>query len=137
MQKAIETKIPNTQVVESCNAPQALGPYSQAVIAGNLIFVSGQIAIDPETGKLIEDDITGQTQRVLKNIEAILTEAGISLEHVVKCEIFMQDLNDFQAMNAVYWDFFCYATKPARQTVQVVKLPLDALIEISCIAVLS
>lgn len=126
----------NIQKVETELAPKAIGPYSQAVISGNLIFVSGQIPIDPKTGQLVENTITAQTKRVLKNIEEILAEAGITLTNVLKCEIFLQDLNDFNDMNAVYSEFFCFPIKPARQTIQVAKLPLNALIEIACVAAL-
>lgn len=136
MQEINDTPTPKKQIVISKDAPEALGPYSQAVIAGNFLFVSGQLAIDPKTGKMENEGIEGQTFRVLKNIEAILKETGLTFEHVVKCEIFMKDLSDFQIMNKIYWNFFSYPTKPARQTVQVAKLPLDALIEISCIAIL-
>lgn len=122
--------------IETTNAPQALGPYSQAVKADNLVFVSGQIPLDPATGKMVESTIEKQTWQVLKNIEAVLQAAGLSFEQVVRTDIFMQDLSDFQAMNAIYSDFFTGSIKPARQTIQVARLPMNALIEISCIAIM-
>jgi 2-iminobutanoate/2-iminopropanoate deaminase len=123
--------------IETNDAPQALGPYSQAVKANNMIFVSGQIPIDPATGKMVAANIEAQTRQVLHNMQAILQAAGLSLEQVIRSDIFMLDLNDFQAMNNIYSEFFSFPVKPARQTIQVARLPLDALIEISCIAVLS
>lgn len=120
--------------IQTDQAPQAIGPYSQALCAGSYIFVSGQIAIDPKTTKLAGDTIEEQTHQVLKNMEAILAAQGLSLENVVKTDVYLKDLKDFQAMNAIYAEKFVYATKPARATVQISKLPMDALIEISCIA---
>lgn len=116
-------------------APQAIGPYSQAIQAGSFLFVSGQIAMDPSgnmTGKTIEE----QTLQVLKNIEAILEASGLKLEHVVKTEVYLTDLKDFPAMNRIYAEKFSGAVKPARATIQVSKLPKDALVEISCMAIL-
>lgn len=124
------------QEVHTKQAPKAIGPYSQAVKAGELLFVSGQIPIDPQTGKLVEDTIEAQTKQVLSNLQAILEAAGGSLQHVVKTEIYLRDLQDFQAVNALYAEAFCYSVKPARQTMQVSRLPLDARIEISCVAYL-
>jgi len=115
-------------------APKAIGPYSQAVMAGNFVFVSGQIPLSPSTAIIVQDGIREQTRQVIKNIEAILIEAGLSLMSVVKTEVFLKDMNDFAAMNEVYATFFTGETKPARQTVQVSRLPRDVLIEISCIA---
>jgi 2-iminobutanoate/2-iminopropanoate deaminase len=115
-------------------APKAIGPYSRSTRAGELLFVSGQVAIDPESGKLVEDSIEVQTRQVLHNIEAVLEEHGLSLESVVKTEVYLKDLNDFAAMNEIYATFFSFPTKPARQAMQVARLPLDARIEISCIA---
>lgn len=115
-------------------APSAIGPYSQAVCAGSYVFVSGQIAIDPAVGKLTAVTVEKQTEQVLNNIEAILVAKGLTLENVVKSEVFLKDLNDFSAMNNVYAERFSYAIKPARATVQISKLPLDALVEISCVA---
>ena len=117
-------------------APQAIGPYSQANVAigAGLVFCSGQIAIDPGSGKLIDGDIAAQTERVLRNLQAVLEAAGSGLEHVVKTTVFLSDLNDFQAMNAVYERFFP-KDPPARATVQAAKLPLDVALEIDAIAV--
>lgn len=116
------------------NAPKAIGPYSQAVLAGQFLFVSGQLPIDPNTGKITETTIEGQTRQVLSNIEAILKEAGLSFDDVVKAEVFLKEMNDFQKMNAIYSQNFTGPIKPARQAFQVARLPMDALIEISCIA---
>lgn len=115
-------------------APKAIGPYSQAVSAGSYVFVSGQIAIDPKLGKLVGESIEEQTSQVLKNMEAILDADGLTLENVVKTEVYLKDLKDFQAMNVVYGEKFSYPVKPARATIQISKLPLDALVEISCVA---
>lgn len=127
------------QKIETKQAPEALGPYSQAVRVhitdSELIFVSGQLPIDPATGTLIDGDIEKATSQVLDNIEAILASAKSSLNDVVRVEIFLKDLNDFKKMNEEYSRRFTSPTHPARQTIQVAKLPLDASIEISCIAV--
>lgn len=117
-------------------APQAIGPYSQAIQAGLLLFVSGQIAMDPLTGNLIGKTIEEQTLQVLNNMEAILAASGLKLDQVVKTEVYMTDLKDFPAMNRIYGEKFSNAVKPARATVQVSKLPKDALVEISCIAII-
>lgn len=115
-------------------APKAIGPYSQATLAGGFIFVSGQIALDPSTGSITEGGIAEQSTRALKNIAAILNEAGLTMDSVVKTEVFLKDFNDFAAMNEVYSIFFSSETKPARVAVEVSRLPKDALVEISCIA---
>lgn len=120
--------------IETPNAPKAIGPYSQAVETTDFVFISGQIPIDPTVGKIVEQTIEGQTRQVLANIEAILKESGLSWESIVRAEIFLQDLNDFQAVNTIYGEKFPHEIKPARQAVQVARLPLDSLIEISCIA---
>jgi 2-iminobutanoate/2-iminopropanoate deaminase len=117
-------------------APKAIGPYSQAVVAGGFVFVSGQIALNPSTASIIEGGIMDQTLQVLKNIEAILKEAGLSLNRVVKTEVFLKDFNDFAAMNEVYATFFPGDIKPARVTVEVSRLPKDALVEIGCVALI-
>jgi 2-iminobutanoate/2-iminopropanoate deaminase len=114
-------------------APQAIGPYSQAIRAGDLLFVSGQIPLDPATGTLVDGDITLQTRRVLDNLAAILAAAGGSFEHVVKTTVFLLDMNDFAAMNAVYATYVP-APPPARSTVQVSRLPRDVRVEIDVIA---
>jgi len=123
-------------VILTSLAPDAIGPYSQAIRAGNMLFVSGQIALDPSTGKIIEDTSVGaQTRRVLQNIQAIVTAAGASLENVVKTTVFLKDMNDFAEMNAAYGEFFLSAP-PARATVEVSRLPRNVSVEIDCIAVL-
>lgn len=122
-----------TQIVTE-KAPKAIGPYSQAIRAGEYVYISGQIAIDPSMGKLAGDTIEVQTLQVLKNIEAILEAQGLTLESVVKTEVYLKDLKDFSAMNALYAEKFIFEVKPARATVQVSKLPMDALVEISCVA---
>ena len=125
---------PHMTKIATDQAPSAIGPYSQAICAGAYIFVSGQIAIDPALGKLAGETIEEQTKQVLKNIEAILATQGLTLENIVKTEVYLKDLKDFSVMNSIYAEKFSYLIKPARATVQVSKLPLDALIEISCIA---
>lgn len=115
-------------------APQAIGPYCQAIKAGDYLFISGQLAIDPTTGTLIGHNAEEQTRQVLQNIKAILFAADATFEHVVKAEVYLKNLDDFQAMNKVYAEAFSHAVKPARQAMQVAKLPRDALVEISCIA---
>ncbi|HZX19794.1 MAG TPA: RidA family protein [archaeon] len=122
--------------IQSKNAPKAIGPYSQAVRAGNFIFVSGQLPINSKTNELVGNEIKAQTKQVLENIKAILEEAGASLEHVVKCEIFMQNLGDFAEMNKIYSEYFTKEPLPARYCVEVSKLPKGALIEIACTAFL-
>ncbi len=114
-------------------APAAIGPYSQAVRAGGLIFVSGQLPINPATGEMITDDIGAMTRQIFANIAAILQAAGSSLDRIVKTTVFLADLNDFAAMNAAYAEHFG-AAPPARSTVQVARLPRDARIEIEVIA---
>lgn len=123
--------------IETKEAPQAIGPYSQAVAFGSLIFVSGQLPINPEAGKIVDLTIQGQTEQVLKNLLAILQAANLSFKDVVRTDIFLKDLNQFAEMNAIYANWFSQPIKPARQTVQVARLPLDALVEISCIAMKS
>lgn len=125
---------PNIIKIATDQAPNAIGPYSQAICAGAYVFVSGQIAIDPAIGKLAGETIEEQTKQVLKNIEAILAAQGLTLENVVKTEVYLKDLKDFSVMNSIYAEKFSYVIKPARATVQISKLPLDALVEISCIA---
>jgi 2-iminobutanoate/2-iminopropanoate deaminase len=119
--------------VSTESAPRAIGPYSQAVRAGSLLFVSGQIPIDPLTGTLVEGDIAAQTRRVLQNVAAILEAAGASFAHVVRTTVFLADMDDFAAMNEVYASCFT-SPAPARATVQVARLPKDARVEIDVIA---
>jgi 2-iminobutanoate/2-iminopropanoate deaminase len=117
-------------------APAAIGPYSQAIQIGDLLFTSGQIPIDPATGDLVEGDITAQTVRVCENLKAVLAAAGLDFSHVVKTNVFLKSMADFAAMNAVYGSYFAPAgtIPPARSTVQVAALPKDSLVEIECIA---
>ncbi|MGE0590404.1 MAG: RidA family protein [Cyclobacteriaceae bacterium] len=122
------------EVVYSAKAPEPIGPYSQAIKAGNTLFVSGQIPIDSSTGKIDDGDITSQTNQVMKNLEAILTAAGMTFANVVKCSIFLSDMNDFPKVNEAYGKYF-QSEPPARETVQVSRLPKDVTVEISCIAV--
>ena len=124
------------QVIATPQAPSAIGPYSQAIRAGNFLFVSGQISIDPSTGKLIDDKtVQGQTRRVLQNLIAIVEAAGGSAQNIVKTTVFLRDMGDFAEMNAVYSSFFS-ASPPARSTVEAARLPRDVSIEIDCIAVI-
>ncbi len=124
------------QVISTPQAPSAIGPYSQAIRAGNFLFVSGQISIDPSTGKLIDDKtVQGQTRRVLQNLIAIVEAAGGSAQNIVKTTVFLRDMGDFAEMNAVYSTFFS-ASPPARSTVEAARLPRDVSIEIDCIAVI-
>ena len=116
------------------NAPQAIGPYSQAIQHGDFLFVSGQIAIDPQTGDIIEGDIEAQTEQALKNVAAIIDAADMSLQDVVKCTCFLKDMNDFVRFNAVYENYFGESL-PARETVEVSRLPKDVRVEVSAICV--
>ena len=122
--------------VSAPDAPKAIGPYSHAIRTGQLLFISGQVPIDPATGNLIEGDITAQTQRVMNNIDAVLKAGGLSFQHVVRTTIFLADMSDFAAVNAVYGTFFS-EPYPARATVQVSRLPKDARVEIDAIAAYS
>ncbi len=121
------------RAIASPNAPKAIGPYSAALRAGQLLFVSGQVPIDPDTGMMVDGDIGTQTRRVLQNIGALLESAGLSLQHVVRTTVFLADMNDFAAMNDTYRTFFA-EPYPARSTVQAARLPRDARIEIDAIA---
>ena len=121
------------EVVASKDAPQPIGPYSQAIKAGGFVFASGQIALDPATSKLIEGDIKAQTERVLRNLSAVLAAAGSSIDRVVRATVFLKNISDFQSMNEVYGKFFTIAP-PSRTTVQVAGLPRDALLEIDVVA---
>ena len=120
--------------IETKDAPGAVGPYSQAIQTGSLIFVSGQLPLDAKTGQLVKGNIQDQTDCVLENIKSILKAAGSDLSHVVRCDVFLKDMDDFKSVNEVYSSKFSTDPKPARQAVQVGRLPLDAMIEISCIA---
>ena len=120
-------------VISTTNAPAAIGPYSQAIRVGNIIFTSGQIPIDPATGAFVEGGIKEQTRQSLLNVKAILNEAGTTLDHVIKTTVFMADMNDFAEMNSVYSEFF-NTPYPARSAVAVKTLPKGALVEIEVIA---
>jgi 2-iminobutanoate/2-iminopropanoate deaminase len=121
------------QVISSGQAPKAIGPYSQAIRAGDFVFCAGQTPIDPATGNLVEGGIEEQTRRALQNLSVVLQAAGTALNHVVKTTVFLLDLNDFAKMNAVYAEFFP-SDPPARSTVQVARLPKDARVEIEIVA---
>ena len=123
------------EIISTSKAPSAIGPYSQAVKVGNLIFISGQIPIDPSSGNMVNGDIKEQTKRVLENIKGILESVGASLANVVKTTVFMIDLSEFSIMNEVYKDYFP-EKPPARSTIQVSALPRGAKIEIEAIAIL-
>jgi len=123
------------QIITTNLAPKAIGPYSQAVRAGDMLFISGQIPLDPATGAMVEGGIKEQTRRVLENLKAVIKEAGGELEDVLKTTVYLSDLSDFQDMNEVYADYFAKDT-PARATVQVSALPKNALVEIDAIATL-
>jgi len=120
-------------VISSKDGPQAIGPYSQAIRANGFVFVSGQVAIDPATQQVVSGDVTVQTDRVLKNLSAILKAAGSGLEKVVRSTVFLKNMGDFAAMNEVYGRYFT-STPPARSTVEVARLPKDVLVEIDVIA---
>lgn len=120
--------------ISTDQAPGAIGPYSQAVQAGNLVFVSGQIPLDPATGQVVSGGVSEQTTRVLENIKAILAAAGLDLSQVVKSEVFIKDMNQFAEMNAVYARYFQGEVLPARYAVEVARLPKDVLIEIAVTA---
>jgi 2-iminobutanoate/2-iminopropanoate deaminase len=124
------------QKIDTDKAPKAIGPYSQAIKAGNFLFLSGMLPIDPRVGKIVETTIEGQTRQIFHNIEEVLKAAGLNLEHVVRMEVFLKELADFQAMNGVYALKFPQDTKPARHAFQVARLPLDALVEITCTAII-
>jgi len=124
------------KIIWTDRAPNAIGPYSQAVLIGNMIFCSGQIPIDPETGEFVPGGIAEQTEQVIKNLSAVLEAAGAGLKNVVKTTVFLADMNDFAQMNEVYARYFG-DNKPARATVQAARLPRDAKVEIECIAIVS
>ena len=120
--------------IKTDGAPKAVGPYSQGIQVGEYVFASGQLPVNPKTGQMVEADIRVQTDQVIENLKAVLKAAGSDLDRVVRCDVFLQDMNDFKAMNEVYASKFVTDPKPARQAVQVGRLPLDAMVEISCIA---
>jgi 2-iminobutanoate/2-iminopropanoate deaminase len=121
------------QAVSTPSAPPAIGPYSQAIRAGSLLFVSGQIPLDPATGALVQGDLAAQTHRVFQNLRAILEAAGATFDHVVRTTVYLADMNDFPVMNEIYATYF-RAPAPARATIQAARLPKDARVEIDLIA---
>jgi 2-iminobutanoate/2-iminopropanoate deaminase len=123
------------KVIQTEKAPKAIGPYSQAIQAGNFLFLSGQIPLDPKTGELVKGDIRKQTQQVLENIKGILESQGLGMENVVKVAIFLKDIANFNQVNEVYATYFP-SSPPARSTVEVAKLPRDADIEIEALAII-
>lgn len=124
------------RIVTAKGAPVPVGPYNQAVVAGNLVYTAGQIPIDPRTNQLVGSNAGEQAQQVLSNLKAVLEASGSALTKVVKTTVFLKDLNDFNAMNEVYARFFDAAGAPARSTIQVARLPKDALVEIEAVATL-
>lgn len=125
--------MPGPTIVQTDRAPAAIGPYSQAVVHAGLVYTAGQIALDPETGELVGSDVAAQTERVFRNLEAVLDAAGASLSSVLKTTVFLRDMDEFAAMNEVYARFFG-DHRPARSTVQAARLPRDCSVEIECIA---
>lgn len=125
------------KIIQTNLAPAPVGPYNQAIIANGMLFISGQIAINPATNELVMDDIKTETGRVMENLKAILTEAGLTFEQVVKCSIFVKDIKDYGAINEVYASYFDEATAPARELVEVGNLPKLVNVEISAIAVVA
>ena len=123
-------------IITTTHAPAPIGPYNQAVLKNGMLFTSGQIAIDPKTGELVLDTIETETKLVMENLKAILTEAGMTFENVLKSTIFISNMNNFAAINKVYGGYFEEATAPARETVEVAKLPKSVNVEISVIAAL-
>ncbi|MBE9048293.1 RidA family protein [Pleurocapsales cyanobacterium LEGE 10410] len=125
------------KVIRTAQAPAPVGPYNQAIAtSGQMLFLAGQIPLDPQTGKIVGEDIMAQTRQVMTNIEAILSEAGASWSDVVKTSVFLSDLANFNPMNQVYAEYFAEDTAPARACVEVSRLPKDVLVEIECIAVI-
>lgn len=124
------------KIVATKAAPAAIGPYSQGNIFGNLVFTSGQVPLDPETGAVVGTTIEEQTEQVLKNVQAVLEEAGSSMKNVLKTTVFIKNMNDFAAMNAVYAKYFTEGSFPSRSAVEVARLPKDVLVEIETIAYL-
>lgn len=125
------------RAIQTSNAPAPIGPYSQAIVAGNFLFISGQIALHPETNQLELENLEQETHRVMKNLKGILEAAGAGFENVVKSSIFLSDMNDFSRVNEIYASYFTTETPPARETVQVSVLPKNVNVEISMIAMIS
>jgi len=124
------------KIITTTKAPAPIGPYNQAVLSGNTLYTSGQIALNPETGELVLDDIKTETTQVMENMKAVLETANMTFENVVKTSIFISDMNNFAAINEVYGSYFNDTTAPARETVEVARLPKDVNVEISMIAVI-
>lgn len=124
------------KIIKTENAPKPIGPYNQAVIAGNYMFMSGQIALNPKTGDLILNNIVDETVQVMENLKAVLDEANLSFENVVKTTIFLSSMDNFKSVNEVYGSYLTNDTAPARETVEVSKLPVGVNVEISMIAIL-
>ena len=124
------------KIIKTENAPKPIGPYNQAVIAGNYMFISGQIALNPKTGDLILNNIVDETVQVMENLKAVLEEANLSFENVVKTTIFLSSMDNFKSVNEVYGSYLTNETAPARETVEVSKLPVGVNVEISMIAIL-
>ncbi|MFH4968234.1 RidA family protein [Gaetbulibacter sp. M240] len=122
-------------IITTSDAPQPIGPYSQAILSGNTLYTSGQIAIDPKGNRLVTDNIKAETKQVMENLKAVLKAADMDFSFVVKATIFISDMNNFSEINSVYGQYFDDATAPARETVQVAKLPKNVNVEISVIAV--
>jgi len=122
-------------IINTSGAPAPIGPYNQAVLSGNTLYISGQVAFNPQTMSLVLDDIKTETKQVMENLKAILKEANMTFENVVKTSIFLSDMNNFGAVNEAYGQYFNSETAPARETVQVARLPKDVNVEISMIAV--
>lgn len=122
------------KIISTPNAPAPIGPYNQAIFAGDTLYISGQIPLDPKSGELVSGDIAAETKMVMSNLEAILTEAGLTFENVVKSSIFLSDMGSFGAVNEVYGSYFNEETAPARETVEVANLPKYVNVEISMIA---
>jgi len=121
-------------IIRTDKAPAPIGPYNQAVMAGNVLYTSGQIAMDPSSGDLVTDNIQNESHQVMQNLKAVLEAAGMNFENVAKTSIFLKDMDNFQTVNAVYAEYFSEENAPARETVQVAKLPKDVNVEISMIA---
>jgi 2-iminobutanoate/2-iminopropanoate deaminase len=123
------------KIITTPNAPEPIGPYNQAILTGNTLYTSGQIAINPETGALVLDDIKTETTQVMNNLKAVLDAANMSFEHIVKSSIFISNMDDFAQINEIYGSYFDDTNAPARETVQVARLPKNVNVEISVIAV--
>ncbi len=123
------------KIIYTENAPAPIGPYSQAILAGNTLYVSGQIAIDPANGNMKTGNLPDETRQVMENLKAVLLAAGMNFDNVVKCSIFLSDMNNFSVVNEIYGSYFSENNYPARETVEVSTLPKNVNVEISCIAV--